>query len=71
MQLPHGRETIPAHQGIFGVKSGYLPLAGVPGLRAGGYWRENPRRTGVEVYQSTLLLFHPQTGPLRGVVAVN
>jgi alanine dehydrogenase len=69
--FPVVREMIPEHDGIFGVKSGYLPEAGVLGLKAGGYWLKNLGRYGVGAHQSTVLLFHPQSGQLRGVVAAN
>jgi len=69
--FPVVRERIPEHDGIFGVKSGYLPVAGVLGLKAGGYWLKNPVRHGLSAHQSTILLFHPETGQLKGVVAAN
>lgn len=69
--FPVVREMIPEHGGIFGVKSGYLSAAGVLGLKAGGYWLQNPSRHGVGAHQSTVLLFHPETGQLRGVMAAN
>jgi ornithine cyclodeaminase len=69
--FPVVRERIPEFEGIFGVKSGYLPEVGVLGLKAGGYWLKNPQRVGVGAHQSTVLLFDPESGRLRGVVAAN
>ncbi|HYG58414.1 MAG TPA: ornithine cyclodeaminase family protein [Symbiobacteriaceae bacterium] len=69
--FPVVRELIGEHEGIFGVKSGFLPAAGVLGLKAGGYWLQNPRRHGVGAHQSTVLLFHPESGQLKGVLAAN
>lgn len=69
--FPVVREWIPEHDGIFGVKSGYLPVAGVLGLKSGGYWARNPERHGLGAHQSTVLLFQPETGQLLGVVAAN
>lgn len=69
--FPVVRELIPEHDGIFGVKSGYLPVTGVLGLKAGGYWLKNPSRHGLGGHQSTVLLFNPETGQLKGVVAAN
>ncbi|HEY3365772.1 MAG TPA: ornithine cyclodeaminase family protein [Symbiobacteriaceae bacterium] len=69
--FPVVRELIPEHEGIFGVKSGYLPGAGVLGLKAGGFWAQNVPRHGLGAHQSTVLLFAPETGQLRGVVCAN
>ncbi len=58
---PVVRETIPHHRGIFGIKSGYLMDEEVVGLKAGGFWLDNPSR-GLTAHQSTTLMFDPKTG---------
>ncbi len=58
---PVVRERVDEHQGIFGIKSGYLIDDQVLGLKAGGYWRDNPTR-GLTAHQSMTLLFDPATG---------
>lgn len=59
--FPAVREAIAEHDGIFGVKSGYLHSQGMIGLKAGGYWLHNAQR-GETNHQSVMLLFDPATG---------
>lgn len=61
LAYPVVRESVEGHQGIFGIKSGYLVDDQVLGLKAGGYWRDNPTR-GLTAHQSMTLLFDPATG---------
>lgn len=58
---PIVREKVPHHQGIFGIKSGYLMDEEVIGLKAGGFWPDNPKR-GLTSHQSTTVLFDPASG---------
>ncbi len=58
---PVVREEVRAHRGIFGIKSGYVQDEGIIGLKAGGFWLDNPPR-GLTAHQSTTILFDPQTG---------
>ena len=58
---PVVREPVAAHHGIFGIKSGYLMEEGVIGLKAGGFWLDNPD-VGLTRHQSTTVMFDPATG---------
>lgn len=61
LAYPVVREEVAGHRGIFGIKSGYLLNDQVIGLKAGGFWLDNPER-GLTAHQSTTLLFDPATG---------
>lgn len=58
---PVVREDVPDHRGVFGIKSGYLLDAQIMGLKAGGFWLDNPAK-GLTAHQSTTVLFDPATG---------
>jgi alanine dehydrogenase len=58
---PVVREPIAEHRGIFGIKSGYLMDEEVIGLKAGGFWLDNPKR-GLTAHQSSAVMFDPRTG---------
>ena len=58
---PVVRELVSAHRGIFGIKSGHLIEEGVIGLKAGGFWLDNPD-AGLTRHQSTTVMFDPTTG---------
>jgi alanine dehydrogenase len=58
---PVVREQVEAHRGIFGIKSGYLKDENVIGLKAGGFWLDNPKR-GLMAHQSSAVMFDPETG---------
>lgn len=58
---PVVREQVSAHRGIFGIKSGYLMDEEVIGLKAGGFWLDNPGR-GLTAHQSSAVMFDPRTG---------
>ena len=58
---PVVREQVSAHRGIFGIKSGYLMDEEVIGLKAGGFWLDNPKR-GLMAHQSSAVMFDPRTG---------
>lgn len=68
--FPVVREPITKHDGIFGIKSGYLETQGVLGFKAGGFWTKN-KDEGLANHQSTICLFNPLTGQLRALVAAN
>ena len=61
LAYPVVREEVEGHRGIFGIKSGYLRDEQVIGLKAGGFWLDNPR-LGLTAHQSTTVMFDPQTG---------
>lgn len=67
--FPVVREQLPG-SGIFGVKSGYLAQTQVIGLKAGGFWSENPKR-GLPAHQSAALVFDADTGQLSAVMDAN
>jgi alanine dehydrogenase len=58
---PVVREKVKHHRGIFGIKSGYLMDEEVIGLKAGGFWLDNPKR-GLTTHQSTTVMFDPASG---------
>ncbi len=58
---PVVRESVEEHRGIFGIKSGYLMDEQVIGLKAGGYWLDNPNQ-GRTAHQSTTVMFDPRSG---------
>lgn len=55
---------------VFGVKSGGDPVAGILGLKAGGYWPGNEAK-GMTNHQSSALLFDPDTGRLSAIMSGN
>jgi ornithine cyclodeaminase len=59
--FPVVRERLAEHRGIFGIKSGYLMDEDVIGLKAGGFWLDNPNR-GLTAHQSTTVMFDPASG---------
>lgn len=61
LAFPVVREEVSGHRGIFGIKSGYLLDEQVIGLKAGGFWLDNPAKS-LTAHQSTTLLFDPATG---------
>jgi ornithine cyclodeaminase len=58
---PVVREKVEHHKGIFGIKSGYLLNEEVIGLKAGGFWLDNPMK-GLTAHQSTTVMFDPASG---------
>ena len=68
--FPVIREEIKKHQGLFGIKSGYLETQDVLGFKAGGFWINNKDR-GLTTNQSAMLLFNPSTGQPCALVAAN
>lgn len=64
------REEIKKHQGIFGIKSGYLIEDEVLGFKAGGFWLNNFKK-GLTNHQSTIVLFDSLTGQLKAILAAN
>lgn len=68
--FPVVREQLEEYEGIFGIKSGLL-APGTLGLKAGGYWRQNPSRHGIPGHQSAILLFDPETGRPASILDAN
>lgn len=68
--FPVVREGIKKHEGIFGIKSGYLETQDVLGFKAGGFWSHN-KNIGLPNHQSVITLFNPATGQPRALVAAN
>ncbi|MFZ7104707.1 MAG: ornithine cyclodeaminase family protein [Peptococcaceae bacterium] len=68
--FPVVREEIKKHQGIFGIKSGYLKKEEVLGFKAGGFWLQNYAKD-LTNHQSTMMLFDPCTGAPRALFAAN
>ncbi|MFA5072787.1 MAG: ornithine cyclodeaminase family protein [Nitrospirota bacterium] len=68
--FPVIREEIPAYQGLFGIKSGYLETSDVLGFKAGGFWSNNKNK-GLANHQSVIVLFNPATGQPCAFVAAN
>lgn len=58
--------------GIFGIKSGARTTSeGMIGLKAGGYWGNNPRQFQLAAHQSTIMLFDSATGVPKAVIGAN
>ena len=70
LAYPVVREEVKGHRGIFGIKSGYLQDEQVIGLKAGGFWLDNPA-AGLTAHQSTTVLFDPRTGVPTAVMDGN
>ncbi len=68
--FPVVREEIKEHNGIFGIKSGYLPGQEALGFKAGGFWAGN-KAAGLTNHQSVMVLFQPHTGQPCALVAAN
>jgi alanine dehydrogenase len=67
---PVVREKVQNHKGIFGIKSGYLMNEEVIGLKAGGFWLDNPKK-GLTAHQSTTVMFDPATGQPTAIMDGN
>jgi len=68
--FPVVREEIKKHQGIFGIKSGYLLEDEILGFKAGGFWLKNMEK-GLTNHQSTMVLFDPFTGQPKAIIVAN
>ena len=68
--FPVVREEITPHQGVFGIKSGYIEAQGALGFKAGGFWLNNKDK-GLANHQSVMVLFNPATGQPSALVAAN
>lgn len=68
--FPVVREAIAKHNGIFGIKSGYIESQAALGFKAGGFWANN-KKAGLANHQSAICLFDPETGQLKALVAAN
>lgn len=68
--FPVVREEIVKHEGIFGIKSGYIETQDSLGFKAGGFWSHN-KKFGLPNHQSVIVLFNPATGQPRAMIAAN
>jgi alanine dehydrogenase len=69
--FPVVREAIGHEDALYGFKGGFDAVAGVLGLKAGGYWPHNLDRRGIINHQSTVFLFDPETGRVKAMVGGN
>jgi alanine dehydrogenase len=67
---PVVREPLEKYEGIFGVKSGFVKAKNFLGFKAGGYWKDNPKR-GIPAHQSLIVLYDPETGVPQAVMDGN
>ncbi|MDQ1732378.1 MAG: hypothetical protein QOK10_2537 [Pseudonocardiales bacterium] len=58
--FPLVREKLPAGA-VFGIKTGDIPMRGVLGFKAAGFWPNN-RKLDAEAHQATIMLIDPATG---------
>ncbi len=68
--FPVVREQLGYADAIFGFKSGFDSTGPLLGVKAGGYWPGNGGR-GITNHQSTVVLFDPDTGQAKALVAGN
>ena len=68
--FPVIREALGHADALYGFKSGFDRAGGVLGLKSGGYWPGNAAR-GLTNHQSTVVLFDPDTGRPKALVAGN
>ncbi len=72
ISFPVVREAIhQPHNGVFGIKSGFMSSSAALGLKAGGYWPENFTHYGLSNHQSTIVLFDAHTGRPSALMAAN
>lgn len=68
--FPVVREAIGYADALYGFKSGFDRVGGVLGVKSGGYWPGNLAKQ-LTNHQSTVLLFNPDTGQPKALVAGN
>lgn len=68
--FPVIREAIGHADALYGFKSGFDRDGMVLGLKSGGYWPGNSQKN-LTNHQSTVILFDPDTGKLKSLVAGN
>ncbi|MEI6893130.1 MAG: iminosuccinate reductase BhcD [Colwellia sp.] len=68
--FPVIREAIGYANALYGFKSGFDRDGMVLGLKSGGYWPGNINKN-LTNHQSTVILFDPDTGKLKSLVAGN
>ena len=68
--FPVVREALGHADALYGFKSGFDRAGAVLGLKSGGYWPGNAAR-GLTNHQSTVVLFDPDTGRPKALVAAN
>lgn len=68
--FPVVREAIGHADALYGFKSGFDRAGMALGVKSGGYWPGNAAKN-LTNHQSTILLFDPDTGKLKSLVAGN
>ena len=68
--FPVVRESLGFQGALYGFKSGFDPVSGALGLKAGGYWPNNAAK-GLANHQSSIFLFDPETGQCKALLAGN
>ncbi len=68
--FPVVREQLGYKDAIYGFKSGFDAENNILGVKAGGYWPQNGL-INLPNHQSTVLLFDPDSGRLKALVAGN
>ena len=68
--FPVVRESLGFQDALYGFKSGFDPVSGALGLKAGGYWPHNADK-GLANHQSSIFLFDPETGQCKALLAGN
>jgi alanine dehydrogenase len=70
LAYPVVREFLGKYEGIFGIKSGFVKSRDYLGFKAGGYWKDNPKK-GIPGHQSLIILYDPETGVPQAVMDGN
>ncbi len=68
--FPVVREAIGHADALYGFKSGFDKAGMALGVKSGGYWPGNAAK-GLTNHQSTIMLFDPDTGRVKSIVAGN
>ena len=68
--FPVVREAIGHADALYGFKSGFDRAGMVLGVKSGGYWPGNAAK-GLTNHQSSIMLFDPDSGRLKSIVAGN
>ncbi|MEM6896346.1 MAG: iminosuccinate reductase BhcD [Pseudomonadota bacterium] len=71
VNFPVVREALGHEDALYGFKGGFDRVGGVLGLKAGGYWPHNLERRQLINHQSTVFLFDPDSGRVKGMVGGN
>lgn len=68
--FPVIRESLGYEDAIYGFKSGFDPSSGALGLKSGGYWPHNEKKS-LANHQSTIFMFNPDTGQCMAALSAN